>query len=149
MFCAMLTKLYYITNLKKCLQVGFRTFYRASESSPFNRSPWPGRQSCSALMHSSKNALRKKKEKKKFVILKKYSRKIANFQNRFFRILFFAKPIATPPESPHKILAKSVKPSRRGGGPKSGQTDRQDLRCTAGRIFHLPTSTFSLREKVG
>jgi hypothetical protein len=40
MFCAMLTKFHCITNLKKCLQVGFWTFYRASESSPFNRSPW-------------------------------------------------------------------------------------------------------------
>jgi hypothetical protein len=38
----MLTKFHYITNLKKWLQIGFRTFYRASESSPFNRSPWPG-----------------------------------------------------------------------------------------------------------
>jgi hypothetical protein len=36
----MLTKFHNITNLKKWLQVGFRTFYRASESSPFNRSPW-------------------------------------------------------------------------------------------------------------
>jgi hypothetical protein len=36
----MLTKFHYITNLKKWLQVGFRTFYRDSESSPFNRSPW-------------------------------------------------------------------------------------------------------------
>jgi hypothetical protein len=40
MVCAMLTKFHYITNLKKWLQVGFRTFYRASESSPFSRSPW-------------------------------------------------------------------------------------------------------------
>jgi hypothetical protein len=38
----MLTKFHYITNLKKCLQVGFRTFYRASESSSFYRSPCPG-----------------------------------------------------------------------------------------------------------
>jgi hypothetical protein len=36
----MLTKLYYILNLKKLLQVGILTFYRASVSSPFNRSPW-------------------------------------------------------------------------------------------------------------
>jgi hypothetical protein len=34
-----LTKLYYIINLKKLLQVGILTFYRASVSSPFNRSP--------------------------------------------------------------------------------------------------------------
>jgi hypothetical protein len=36
----MLTKLYYIINLNKLLQVGILTFYRASVSSPFNRSPW-------------------------------------------------------------------------------------------------------------
>jgi hypothetical protein len=33
----MLTKFYYIINLKKLLQVGILTFYRASVSSPFNR----------------------------------------------------------------------------------------------------------------
>jgi hypothetical protein len=36
----MLTKLYYIINLKKLLQVGILTFYRASVSSPFNRITW-------------------------------------------------------------------------------------------------------------
>jgi hypothetical protein len=40
MFCAMLTKYHYINNLKKGLQAGILTFYRASVSSPFNRSPW-------------------------------------------------------------------------------------------------------------
>jgi hypothetical protein len=48
MICAMLTKFHCITNLKKCLQVGFRTFYRASKSSPFNRSPCPVSLSASA-----------------------------------------------------------------------------------------------------
>jgi hypothetical protein len=37
----MLTKLFYIINLNTLLQVGILTFYRASVSSPFNRSPWP------------------------------------------------------------------------------------------------------------
>jgi hypothetical protein len=36
----MLTKFHNILNLKKWLQVVFRTFYRASESFPFNRRPW-------------------------------------------------------------------------------------------------------------
>jgi hypothetical protein len=36
----MLDKFYYMINLKKLLQVGILTFYRASVSSPFNRSPW-------------------------------------------------------------------------------------------------------------
>jgi hypothetical protein len=39
----MLTKFQYITNLKKLLQVGILTVYRASVSSPFNRSPCLGK----------------------------------------------------------------------------------------------------------
>jgi hypothetical protein len=49
----MLTKFHYITNLKKWLQVGFWTFYRASESSPFNRSPWPDILVIWAVTHPS------------------------------------------------------------------------------------------------
>jgi hypothetical protein len=40
LFCVMLTKFQCIINLKKLLQVGILTFYKASVSSPFNRSPW-------------------------------------------------------------------------------------------------------------
>jgi hypothetical protein len=49
-----------------------------------------------------------KKKKKKKTFLKKYSRKIAKFQNRFFRFFFGAKPIATPSEHCHQISAPSV-----------------------------------------
>jgi hypothetical protein len=38
----MLNKLYYIINLKKLLQVGILTFYRASVSSPFKEVPGQG-----------------------------------------------------------------------------------------------------------
>jgi hypothetical protein len=49
----MITKFHYILYLKKWLQVGFRTFYRVTESSPFNRSPWISRCVTAHVCHAA------------------------------------------------------------------------------------------------